>query len=106
MNLRKFILAGHSFGGYFSILYALRYPEVVQKLLLFSPVGIPEKNPDVNIKNFIKKLSLPKRMFFNYILGYWKEEKSPFSILRGIGRGSKLLLKGYMKMFKGISGKV
>ena len=37
-----FVLAGHSFGGYLAAHYALNYPNSnIQKLLLFSPVGIP-----------------------------------------------------------------
>jgi cardiolipin-specific phospholipase len=29
-------------GGYISTCYALRYPEDIEKLLLLSPVGVPE----------------------------------------------------------------
>ena len=36
-------MAGHSMGGYVSTCYALRYPEEIHKLLLLSPVGVPEK---------------------------------------------------------------
>lgn len=39
----KYYLAGHSLGGYLSTVYALRYPENIEKLLLLSPVGVPEK---------------------------------------------------------------
>lgn len=42
----KFYLTGHSLGGYVSSVYALRHPEDVEKLLLLSPVGIPEKPDD------------------------------------------------------------
>ena len=41
-----FVLAGHSMGGFFSMCYTLKYPQHVQKLLLISPVGIPEKPED------------------------------------------------------------
>lgn len=37
----KFYLMGHSLGAYLSISYALKYPENIEKLILFSPVGIP-----------------------------------------------------------------
>ncbi|KAI7827860.1 Alpha/Beta hydrolase protein [Kickxella alabastrina] len=33
---------GHSFGGYMSALYAMKYPERVEKLILISPIGVPE----------------------------------------------------------------
>jgi cardiolipin-specific phospholipase len=39
-NLDSFVLAGHSFGGYVSGLYALKYPHHVKKLLMLSPLGI------------------------------------------------------------------
>ncbi|RKP38860.1 Alpha/Beta hydrolase protein [Dimargaris cristalligena] len=58
MGISKMVLLGHSFGGYMTALYALRYPERVEKLILASPMGVPEipegflpwldSNPDVN----------------------------------------------------------
>lgn len=37
----KFLLAGHSFGGFLSGHYACRYPEKIKKLLMLSPFGVP-----------------------------------------------------------------
>jgi cardiolipin-specific phospholipase len=37
LNIEKMTLLGHSLGGYFSIIYTLRYPERVEKLILASP---------------------------------------------------------------------
>lgn len=37
----RFVLFGHSLGGYLSAAYTLRYPARVQHLLLVSPAGIP-----------------------------------------------------------------
>ena len=42
----KFFLAGHSLGGYVSSVYALRHPDDLIKLILLSPVGLPEKPDD------------------------------------------------------------
>jgi cardiolipin-specific phospholipase len=41
MKLEKMTLAGHSLGGYLSAVYALKYPDRVNKLILLSPAGVP-----------------------------------------------------------------
>eukprot|EP01032_Pedospumella_encystans_P027304 gene27304-30864_t len=44
-NIPHFTLAGHSLGGYLAGKYAVKYPDVVDNLVLISPVGIPEPPP-------------------------------------------------------------
>ena len=39
MKLDKFVLLGHSFGGYLVTLYTLKYPKNVEKLILDDPWG-------------------------------------------------------------------
>ena len=51
-GLDRFTLLGHSLGGYLATAYTLKYPGRVKKLILASPVGIPE-NP------FAEKEPLP-----------------------------------------------
>lgn len=41
-KIEKFTLLGHSLGGYMAVAYALKYPGHLNKLVLASPVGIPE----------------------------------------------------------------
>ena len=41
-NINRFTLLGHSLGGYLAVAYALKYPGHLNKLILASPVGIPE----------------------------------------------------------------
>lgn len=41
MGVEQMTLVGHSLGAYFSVVYALRYPEHVNKLVLLSPAGVP-----------------------------------------------------------------
>ncbi|KAG6016859.1 hypothetical protein E4U43_002920 [Claviceps pusilla] len=41
-KIERFTLLGHSLGGYLAVSYALKYPGHLKKLILASPVGIPE----------------------------------------------------------------
>ncbi|CAK7903237.1 cardiolipin-specific deacylase 1, mitochondrial [[Candida] anglica] len=128
-KLDKFILMGHSFGGYLSCAYALKYNKnlidaatgatlnPVEKLVLISPVGLErnkfsvlnnptnEKNlqaPDVpltremtdNQEDIINNEISPEsnrfeeepqtkgQKLFRYL---WKNNYSPFSIVRNMG---------------------
>ena len=47
-QIDRFTLVGHSLGGYMSVAYALKYPGHLNKLILASPVGIPEDPYAVN----------------------------------------------------------
>ncbi|KAI9807682.1 MAG: hypothetical protein M1825_005623 [Sarcosagium campestre] len=47
-KLERFTLLGHSLGGYLAVSYALKYPGHLNKLILASPVGIPEDPYAVN----------------------------------------------------------
>ena len=47
-KIEQFTLLGHSLGGYMAVAYALKYPGRLNKLILASPVGIPEDPYAVN----------------------------------------------------------
>ena len=47
-KIDRFTLLGHSLGGYMAVAYALKYPGHLNKLVLASPVGIPEDPHAVN----------------------------------------------------------
>ncbi|KAJ2054507.1 hypothetical protein GGI08_004554 [Coemansia sp. S2] len=53
MGIDKMVLCGHSFGGYMVGVYALKYPQHVEKLVLLSPIGVPEAPRD--LENMIWK---------------------------------------------------
>lgn len=48
MKLEKMTLIGHSLGAYFSVVYALKYPTRVRKLILISPAGVP-RDPNTTL---------------------------------------------------------
>ncbi|KAJ1996886.1 hypothetical protein GGI04_005606, partial [Coemansia thaxteri] len=50
MGIDQMMLCGHSFGGYMVARYALKYPQHVEKLVLLSPIGVPEAPPDLENK--------------------------------------------------------
>ncbi|CAJ0847203.1 12345_t:CDS:2, partial [Entrophospora sp. SA101] len=40
-KIEKMTLLGHSLGGYLAAVYALKYPEHIERLIMVSPVGVP-----------------------------------------------------------------
>ncbi|XP_008550145.1 (Lyso)-N-acylphosphatidylethanolamine lipase isoform X2 [Microplitis demolitor] len=50
MELDKFVLLGHSMGGFLAASYAIQYPNRVQHLILADPWGFPEKPADANTR--------------------------------------------------------
>ena len=47
-KIDQFTLMGHSLGGYMAVAYAIKYPGHLNKLILASPVGVPEDPRAVN----------------------------------------------------------
>jgi cardiolipin-specific phospholipase len=67
-DIDKMILAGHSMGGYLSVAYCEKYPERVERLVLLSPVGIPEQdNAGIEKrKEMIRSSSFSRRTMFSF----------------------------------------
>ncbi|KAJ8682055.1 hypothetical protein QAD02_017847 [Eretmocerus hayati] len=53
MQLEKFVLLGHSMGGFLATSYAIQHPERVKHLILADPWGFPEKPAEVARKKEI-----------------------------------------------------
>ncbi|KAF3942268.1 hypothetical protein ABW19_dt0203515 [Dactylella cylindrospora] len=105
-GLEKFTLMGHSLGGYLAVCYALRYPNRLEKLILASPVGIPEdpwavaaEMPDqesasqaatheaqtaasANVGTGEHAPAPPRRKYPGWFTYLWDANISPFSIVR------------------------
>ncbi|CCC68455.1 hypothetical protein NCAS_0B03710 [Naumovozyma castellii] len=90
-NLPKINLVGHSFGGYLSFKYALRYPDNVNKLCLVSPLGVESNLYSVN--NSLKENYLydvdysdPKSSYYSRNFAIPKSLfEGQFGILRWMG---------------------
>jgi cardiolipin-specific phospholipase len=87
-------LIGHSFGGYISGHYALKYPDRIHKLLLMSPIGIrvaPEGED--GWKRFMTKSesvkknggSPPSALTNILVKTMWNSKTSPISIAKILG---------------------
>ena len=70
VGLEKFVLLGHSFGGYLASSYALKHPSRVQHLVLVDAWGFPEKPSELEftIPWWIKALATVSS-FFNPFAG-------------------------------------
>jgi len=94
-NLPKITLAGHSMGGYLSVAYAERYPQHVERLILLSPVGVPERQADDESRIsampfYIRAMVKTSRYLFNKGI-------TPGSFLRSLPFSkSKAMVDGYI----------
>ena len=73
MKLDKFVLLGHSLGGFLATSYAISYPQHVKHLLLIDPWGFPERPQETE-----KQQKLPRWIrFVAHIL-------TPFNPMAGL----------------------
>ncbi|CAG8469834.1 16991_t:CDS:2 [Dentiscutata erythropus] len=89
-KIEKMTLLGHSLGGYFAAVYALKYPDRVERLILVSPVGIPANlNGPETLRNRIG------RTMFNIITKLWDGDITPQLIMRWAGPFGPSLVNRY-----------
>ncbi|KAI1619312.1 alpha/beta hydrolase [Exophiala viscosa] len=110
-GIDKFTLCGHSMGGYMAVCYALKYPGRLNKLILASPVGIPEDPyathaamPDQkevdqaqqDEATASKTNTPPPRRPYNKIFTYlWEANVSVFDLVRWSGPLGPRLVSGW-----------
>lgn len=81
VNIDKFILLGHSFGGYLATSYTINHPDRVKHLILADPWGFTEKPAKVEAPLWFKVLG-----FVLYPLTYL----NPLATVRAAGPWGKL----------------
>jgi cardiolipin-specific phospholipase len=121
-KIEKFTLLGHSLGGYMAVAYALKYPGRLNKLILASPVGIPEDpnavnadlpEPDMSTvanevtqdqsavakpnktKQDAADAQAPRRRMSKWFTYLWDANVSPFSVVRLSGPLGPSLVSGW-----------
>jgi cardiolipin-specific phospholipase len=122
-GIEKMTLLGHSLGGYMAVAYALKYPGHLNKLILASPVGIPEDPHAVNealpepsdsrmqnefaqtqdesinganaARTASEKSKPPPRKMPKWLVTLWDANVSPFSIVRYAGPLGPRLVSGW-----------
>eukprot|EP00160_Parvularia_atlantis_P018811 Unigene7118_Nuclearia_a/m.21826 Unigene7118_Nuclearia_a/g.21826 ORF Unigene7118_Nuclearia_a/g.21826 Unigene7118_Nuclearia_a/m.21826 type:complete len:437 (-) Unigene7118_Nuclearia_a:62-1372(-) len=91
-KIDRFILVGHSLGGYLAAVYALKHPDKVQHLVLVSPVGVPELKEDPLAS--LTQAPWRQRMFVSTVVSLWNWGASPQMILRMPALGRRFV-NGY-----------
>jgi len=77
-SFTRFSIVGHSLGGYLGTLFALKYPQSVDRLMLVSPVGIPAR--PVDFKG--PQRALHQRVLLGMMKMLWDRNMSPQSLAR------------------------
>eukprot|EP00002_Diphylleia_rotans_P002753 TRINITY_DN11780_c0_g1_i1.p1 TRINITY_DN11780_c0_g1~~TRINITY_DN11780_c0_g1_i1.p1 ORF type:complete len:374 (+),score=76.28 TRINITY_DN11780_c0_g1_i1:55-1176(+) len=90
MDLDRFILAGHSLGGYLSGCYTLKKPQHVDRLIMVSPVGIPPLPHDFEQR----QQNLP--FLWKAFRQLWDWNYTPQGIIRGFGPAGPGLVRKYV----------
>ena len=67
LNIKKFYLLGHSFGGAVALMYSLKFPEEIEKLFLVGAACVRKKSFKVKLLNFLSKFFKLKSLFFRKI---------------------------------------
>lgn len=117
-GIDKMTLLGHSLGGYMAVCYALKYPGHLNKLILASPVGIPEdpyavneEMPDPQDSTMQNEFTQsqdettgaksaavakpPRRQLPKWVSTLWDANISPFSLVRLSGPLGPRLVSGW-----------
>ena len=106
LNLKKFHIGGHSFGGYISAQYALKYANRVESLYLLSPTGVTEKQEEEAPPEWAAKMSWTKRQFWQmyfktYSRYFFKARLTAPEAVRKYPRIGKFFIRSYIQFIYG-----
>jgi len=86
-KIERFSLVGHSLGGLISACYAIKYPAYVERLVLASPAGVPEKSS--------AEERMPSGLLWNAVRKGWEWGLTPQDVVRLIGPYGPKLVRRY-----------
>ncbi|XP_030527201.2 probable 1-acylglycerol-3-phosphate O-acyltransferase [Rhodamnia argentea] len=90
-NISKFILLGHSFGGYVAAKYSLKHPEHVQHLILVGPAGFSSET-DPKAEWLLQFRKTWKGAIMSHL---WESNFTPQKLVRGLGPWGPDLVRRY-----------
>ena len=100
----KFIILGHSFGGYLSLSYALNYPNRVSHVILADPWGVPSYQQSQSRNN--QQLQIP--LWVRIIGTMMFHSFNPLAGLRAAGPWGPSIIRKFrtdlVKKFEGLMG--
>jgi len=84
-----------------SCVYAMKYPQHIDHLLLISPVGVPRKPHDYEFD--MSQFSWKQRMFFSTFRYFWEKNVTPHDIVRYAGPKGPDIVKRVVETRLGLS---
>jgi len=103
-KLSKFILCGHSLGGYIATKYANLNSDQIKALILMAPAGVWGKPQDFNRKaaHWPEAQGFFPGLVYEIIKWRWEPGKTPYDLFRTVGRPSIFALERYMGLYKNL----
>jgi pimeloyl-ACP methyl ester carboxylesterase len=99
LGLSRFILLGHSFGGFIASCFAIAHPDQIESLILVSTVGIASE-PVLTTLSASKYQGWLAQGFFNFMSFFWERKfVSPGKMMSLSGPASKSVLDSYIHKF-------
>ena len=78
--------------------YTEKYPQHVKKLVLLSPVGVPEKPSDEEMEERIQSFSLGGRLMVKFARWLWGRGVTPQDFMRTFGPVGKWMMTRFVSM--------
>jgi pimeloyl-ACP methyl ester carboxylesterase len=100
LGLSRFILLGHSFGGFIASCYAIAHPDQIESLILVSTVGIASEPVLTTLSANKYQDNWLAQGMFNFVSFFWERKfLSPGKLISLYGPASKSFLDSYMQKF-------